>query len=113
MGVLKDLHDILISYLPKRISLNVFMYKDSNKYQISITNTTGKKIRIKDIQINNKDINTISPVIGLEIDPEFPLHKDQERILTIHSSRDVEIPKTIQFYIKRKLCWNKKLEFYI
>ena len=113
MGVIKDIHDIIRTYLPKEVSLDIYMEIVPKKYLIHIKNTSGKSIHIKDININNKGINTISPIKGMEIDTNFPLHSNQQRTFTIFSSVDVERPKTIQFFIKRKFMGMKKKEYYI
>ena len=113
MGWLKDIHDIIRTYLPKPISFDVFMESWRDGYLIYLTNTSERTVHIKDIQINNVDINTLYRVIGMEIDTDFPLHSNQKRTLKIYTDKDDKKPKTIQFFIKSKFGRNKKLEYYI
>jgi hypothetical protein len=111
MGWIKDIHDIVVQYLPKPVSFEVEKEKSKGRNTINYRNTSGRSVEVVDIHINGINVNEHYPIGGLEIETSFVIHTNQRKSFWVYSDKDTEPPKTIQFYLKSTFGKVKKLEF--
>ncbi len=113
MSWIKDIHDIGSEYFPKEESLKVTMVRDRSTYYIHYENTSDRKIEILGIYMNGIEINKFHNVSGMNIKTEFPLQKEQEKTITIYSSKDDDPPESITFIVKSRLGKRKEIEYHL
>ena len=116
VGWIKDLHDIFVSYLPRKISLDVYMESVYGEYILHIRNITGRDIYISNILINDLQINDFSPQYGEGGEryvTRFLLRNNQLRTIILYKMGVKERPRVISFIVSRKILKPKRIDFHV
>jgi hypothetical protein len=114
MGWIKDIHDIIVKYLPKKIGLDVYVESIHREYRIHFTNVSGKNIFVNDVLVNGFRLNDFSPQYGEGGEryiTEFSMRENQTRTIILYKIGVEEKPRIVSFVIKRKVLKPLKLDF--